>query len=85
MWFPCSCCLCLVYFLQSLGELSPYADPFAGFEVVVLEEEHERVGAQEGGVLAEELGLAELGALEGWWLFSWVEGDWGGDGDRVCV
>jgi hypothetical protein len=51
----------------------------------VLEEEHERVGAQEGSVLAEELGLAELRGLEGWWLFSWVAGDWGGDGDRVGI
>lgn len=48
---------------QRVGELAADGHPFVGFEVVVLEEEDERRGAEEGGVLPVELGLAELGGL----------------------
>lgn len=34
----------------------------------MLEEEHERCGAEEGGILAEELGFAELRRFVRWWL-----------------
>src|SRR5208282_6686004 len=62
----------LVYFMQCLCQFPPYAYPFAGFEVVVLEEEHERVRTQEGGILPEELRLTELCGLIRRRLFSWV-------------
>lgn len=53
---------------KSVGELAADGHPFGGLKVVVLEEEHQRGGAEEGGVLAMELGLAELGRTVGWRL-----------------
>lgn len=61
---------------KSGGEFAADGHPFVGLEVVVLEEEHERGGAEEGGVLAMELGLAELGRTVGWRLGGRIAGYW---------
>ena len=42
----------------------------------MLEEEHERGGAEEGGVLAVELGFAKFGRAVRGRLRGWVVGDW---------
>jgi hypothetical protein len=54
-----------VDFGEGGGELAADGDPFAGLEVVVLEEEGEGGGVQQRGVLAQQLGFAELRRLEG--------------------
>lgn len=64
------------------GELAADGDPFAGFEVVVLEEEEQGGGVQERGVLAEELGFAEFSGFEGGGLGGWMAGFELGDGGR---
>lgn len=55
-------------FLKSGRQLTTNAGPFLGGKVVVLEDKGERCGVEKGCVLTEELGLAELSWLEGWWL-----------------
>ena len=57
-------------------EFAADGHPFCGFEVVVLEEEEEGRGAEEGGVLAVELGFAVFGGLVGGRLGWWEAGDW---------
>lgn len=47
--------VCLVDFQEGGVQFTAYGHPFRGFEVVVLEEEHERGGAQQGAVLPVEL------------------------------
>lgn len=56
-------------------EFTADAGPFGGAQVVVLEEEDEGRGAQEGGVLAVQLGLAELWGFVRGWLGGWEARD----------
>ena len=51
----------LVHFLHGLVQLSADGSPFYRLKVVVLQEDHERRGADDGGVLPEELGPAVFG------------------------
>lgn len=70
-------------------EFAAQGGPFDGAEVVLLEDEHERGGAQERRVGAEELGFARLdGAGAGGFggrdvVVGQLEG--GGDGGGCCV
>lgn len=66
-----------VGFFQGEGEFAADGHPFCRFEVCVLEEEEERGGAQEGGVLSVQLRFAEFGRFVGGWLSGWVAGDLG--------
>ena len=67
-------CEGVIELAESLRELAAKAHPFCGFEVGVLEKEHHGCGAEHGGVLAVELGLAELGRSVGRRLCGWKSG-----------
>lgn len=76
-----------VGFAHGVHELAPDGHPFRGFEVVVLEEDEERGGAQERGVLSVELRFALFGPSVGGWLVVWVADDGGSEGrwvERRC-
>lgn len=53
--------VCLVDFAERFAQFAADIDPFYGLEVVVLEKDYERHGAEDGSVLAVELGFAEFG------------------------
>ena len=72
----------VVDFDEGVVQFASYRHPFCGFEVVVLEEEHQGGGEQEGGVLAVELRFTIFGWSVRGWLGWWETGDWwwGADG-----
>ena len=65
-------------FAEGDGEFAPDGYPLVGFEVVVLEEEHEGCGAEEGGVLPVKLGLAQFGRFIRGWLCGRMALNWRG-------
>lgn len=75
VWLPCLAGVRFVDFPKGLCEFAADAHPFAGIEVVMLEEEDEGAGAEERGILPQKLGFAKLGRLVGGWLGSGVAGD----------
>lgn len=74
----------LIDLLQRFRELSPYANPLIGLEIVVLEEKCERCRTEERGILSEELGFAQLRWLVGWRLCGRIAGDGRNRGWNVC-
>ena len=78
--FDSGCEICgevVVDFFQGRVQFPAYGHPFGGFEIVVLEEEEEGRGAEQGGVLPVELRFAKFGRPVRWWLGLGKAGDWG--------
>lgn len=72
-----------VHLLKGEMQLPAYGHPFRGSEVVVLEEEEQGRGTQQGGVLPVELRFAELGRFVRGRLGPRVAGDWGRGGGQL--
>ena len=70
------CTFLLVRVCEREGQFTPQGHPFAAEELKVGEEEQERGGSEEGGVLSVKLGFAKRGRLVGRGLSERVASNW---------